>query len=180
MSASVIDRLLVDLDLIPCLLGLWVVLCICQSERRKIGALMAVPLPLDHDGNEVTPYTNELSLVDGGGTFFVVSLMYSTGIPDYNDGTWNVLLEDGYGNDVGEFPLSDCRIPECQAERCPFCGSDFVHVVDNSDGCYVKCGRCGARSGMHLHGCVKDALVSWNGVSRMARTGNSVSEYFSK
>ena len=179
MSASVIDRLLVDLDHISCVLGLWVVLYICQSERRKIGALMAVPLPLDHDGNEVTPYTQELSLVDGGGTFYVSSLTYCTGIPDYN-GTWSALLEDEYGEVVGEFPLSDCRIPESQAERCPFCGSDFVYVVDNSDGCYVKCGYCGARSGMHLHGCVKDALVSWNGVSRMVRAGNSTREYFSK
>lgn len=143
---------------------------------------MAVPPPLDHDGNEVTPYIHELSLVDGGGTFFVSSLMYSTGVPDYNynDGTWNVSLEDGNGKAVGEFPLSDCRIPECLAERCPFCGSDFVYVVDNNDGCYVKCGQCDARSGMHLHGCVKDALVSWDGVSRMARAGNSTREYFNK
>lgn len=139
---------------------------------------MALPLPLDHDGNEVTPYIQELSLVDGGGTFFVSSLMYSTGIPDC-DGTWNVLLEDGYGTVVGEFPLSDCRIPK-RAERCPFCGRDSVYVVDNEDGCYVECGDCGARSGMHLHGCVNDALVSWNGVSRLARVRNSVSEYFSK
>lgn len=78
MSASVIDGLLVDLYPIPCLLDLWVVSCTCQSERRKIGELMAVPLPLDHDGNEVTPYTNELSLVDGGGTFFVSSLASPT------------------------------------------------------------------------------------------------------
>ena len=179
MSASVTDRLLVELDPITCLLGILVVLCICQPERHKIGALMAVPLPLDHDGNEVTPYTHELSLVDGGGTFFISSLMYTTGIPDYN-GTWNVLLEDGYGKAVGEFPLSDCRIPEYQAERCPFCGRDSAYVVDDSDGCYVECSACGARSGMHLHGCVHDALVSWNGVSRMARVGNSTREYFSK
>ena len=139
---------------------------------------MALPLPLDHDGNEVTPYIQELSLVDGGGTFFVSSLTYSTSSPDYN-GTWSVLLEDGYGKVVGEFPLSDCRIPK-HAERCPFCGRDSVYVVNNSDGCYVECGDCGARSGMHLHGCVNDALVSWNGVSRLARVHNSVSEYFHK
>lgn len=128
---------------------------------------MALPLLLDHDGNEVTPYTRELSLVDGGGTFFVSSLMYSTGIPGYNDGTWNALLEDGHGTVVGEFPLSDCRIPKCSAERCPFCGGSSVYVVDNGDGCYVECGDCGARSGTHQHGCANDALRSWDGVSRM-------------
>lgn len=127
---------------------------------------MAFELPKDHDGVEVPLDTRELSILGSDGTFAVEEFIYSPGILGH-DGVWIVVLEDDCGTIVGEFRVSDCRLAGRGDEpcRCPFCGGES-HVVDSEDGCYVECGDCGARSGIHMHGCAKDALSSWDGVSR--------------
>ena len=132
-----------------------------------IGAHMEFEFPKDHYGIEVPFDTRELAILGSDGTFAVEEFIYSPGILGH-DGTWIVVLEDDYGTIVGEFKVSDCRLAGAGDKpcRCPFCGGES-HVVDGEDGCCVECGDCGARSGTHMHGCAKDAIRSWDGVSRM-------------